>query len=187
MSIGLSRMLKQVVDTPFMVGDTIIQLKNITSNKRINELEFHFPVPDFFDSKSLENIFPKEDSRSIDVKKGKWKGMMTGYIDLVFEYEGKFYILDWKSNYLGDKYQDYARENMLESMNEHNYHLQYLIYVLALHRFLKNRLGGKYSFTQHFGGVIYAFIRGINGNAEYGWFTQTISEEELAAIESKLV
>ncbi|MDQ7016955.1 MAG: PD-(D/E)XK nuclease family protein, partial [Gammaproteobacteria bacterium] len=92
------------------------------------------------------------------------RGFMKGFIDLVFEFEGQFYLLDYKSNYLGDEYADYRVEPMQESMLQEGYVAQYLIYALALHRYLRCRLVD-YDYECHFGGVYYLFLRGMNADA----------------------
>ena len=78
---------------------------------------------------------------------------------MVFEHQGRFYILDWKSNFLGPRISDYNQKSMKLAMQQHHYYLQYLIYCVALKRYLNTRqieLNNR-----NFGGVIYAFIRGI--------------------------
>ncbi|HBO37829.1 MAG TPA: exodeoxyribonuclease V subunit beta, partial [Pasteurellaceae bacterium] len=72
------------------------------------------------------------------------------------------YLLDYKSNLLGGQPQDYNQSALARIMTEHHYDLQYLLYTLALHRYLQNRLPD-YQYDSHFGGVIYAFMRGMNG------------------------
>ena len=88
-------------------------------------------------------------------------GMMKGFIDLVFRRGEKYFIADWKSNSLGTLGEDYTLPRMEEEMQRHNYHLQYYIYSVALHRYLSLRLGREYSFSRNFGGVYYFFIRGM--------------------------
>ena len=89
------------------------------------------------------------------------RGLMKGYIDLVFRHDGRFYIVDYKSNHLGDTADDYAGPALAAAMAEHRYHLQYLIYAVALHRWLRRRLAG-YDYERHFGGVFYLFLRGLH-------------------------
>ena len=86
---------------------------------------------------------------------------MRGFIDLALEHEGRFYVIDYKSNRLGDTAADYQRPRMLDEMRRHHYVLQYLLYSVALHRYLSLRLPG-YSYEQHFGGVYYLFVRGMS-------------------------
>lgn len=86
-------------------------------------------------------------------------GMLKGYIDLVFEHNGRFYVLDYKSNWLGEDAAAYTENRMREAMLEHRYDLQYTLYSLALHRLLKARMPD-YDYDTHVGGVFYLFLRG---------------------------
>jgi exodeoxyribonuclease V beta subunit len=86
---------------------------------------------------------------------------MVGFIDLVYRHEGRYFVADYKSNHLGSKPGDYGRDNLQTAMIEHRYDLQYLIYTLALHRFLAIRIQD-YDYDTHFGGVAYLFLRGMN-------------------------
>ena len=87
-------------------------------------------------------------------------GYLKGFIDLVVEHGGRFYIIDWKSNHLGYAANDYGPSALQAAMTEHGYHLQHLLYTLALHRYLSRRMSG-YALETHFGGVLYLFIRGV--------------------------
>ncbi|MBB3190597.1 exodeoxyribonuclease V subunit beta [Halomonas cerina] len=86
-------------------------------------------------------------------------GMLKGFIDLVVEHEGRFYVLDWKSNHLGRDDSAYSEAAMAEAVREKRYDLQYCLYLLALHRLLKARLPD-YDIDRHLGGVLYVFLRG---------------------------
>lgn len=86
------------------------------------------------------------------------QGMMKGFADLFFEFEGKYYLLDWKSNYLGPSDEDYTREKMAEAMRTNQYYLQASIYAEALQRYVK--LFDNRPFAECFGGAIYYFVRG---------------------------
>lgn len=90
-------------------------------------------------------------------------GMLMGFADLVFECRGKFWVLDYKSNYLGDDDACYSSDALARAMAEHRYDVQAAIYMLALHRLLKLRLGSAYQPEQHLGGAVYLFLRGIKG------------------------
>jgi exodeoxyribonuclease V beta subunit len=87
-------------------------------------------------------------------------GYLSGFIDLVFEREQRFYLVDWKSNHLGYRPEDYGAESIAATMFEHAYHLQYLLYAVALDRYLRRRVAG-YAYERHFGGVYYLFVRGV--------------------------
>ncbi len=95
------------------------------------------------------------------------KGYLTGFIDLVFKRNGQYFVADYKSNYLGPSRIDYSKENCGEAMLNHNYHLQYLIYTLALHRYLKNKIK-KYNYDKDIGGVYYLFLRGLSSTESDG-------------------
>jgi exodeoxyribonuclease V beta subunit len=90
------------------------------------------------------------------------KGMLMGFADLVVECEGRFFVVDYKSNALGLHDADYTPEAMHAAMLEHRYDVQAALYLLALHRLLKARLGAAYEPARHLGGAIYLFLRGIN-------------------------
>ena len=94
-------------------------------------------------------------------------GYFKGFIDLSFAVNGQYFVLDYKSNHLGFSISDYNQAAMHEAMLSHDYDLQYLIYSLALHRLLQRRLAD-YDYDQHFGGVYYLFLRGINRDGPEG-------------------
>ena len=89
------------------------------------------------------------------------RGYLTGFIDLICEYDGKYYILDYKTNFLGELVSDYGPESLVEAMQGHNYGLQYWIYTLVLHRHLQNLIPD-YDYRSHFGGIMYLFVRGMS-------------------------
>ncbi|XKE46153.1 exodeoxyribonuclease V subunit beta [Halomonas organivorans] len=86
-------------------------------------------------------------------------GMLKGFIDLVVEHEGRFYVLDWKSNHLGADDAAYTEAAMAEAVLEKRYDVQYCLYLLALHRLLEARLPD-YDLERHLGGALYVFLRG---------------------------
>jgi exodeoxyribonuclease V beta subunit len=85
-------------------------------------------------------------------------GMFKGFIDLVFEHAGRYYLLDYKSNWLGDDERGYNQHSMCAAVASHRYDLQYVLYVLALHRHLRLRLP-RYDYDSHLGGALYLFLR----------------------------
>ncbi len=84
-------------------------------------------------------------------------GLLTGFMDIVFEHQGRYYVLDYKSN----KLPDYSQDSITSSMLSHRYDVQYTLYILAVHRLLKSRLKD-YNYEQHVGGAIYLYLRGID-------------------------
>lgn len=89
------------------------------------------------------------------------RGILKGYMDLVFERDGRFHILDWKSNWLGADAGDYTAETMAAEMTRHRYGLQWRLYLVALHRFLRSRMRD-YDPARHLGEIYYVFLRGLD-------------------------
>jgi exodeoxyribonuclease V beta subunit len=89
------------------------------------------------------------------------EGYLRGFIDLVFRHRDRYFVVDYKSNYLGDRPLDYGVEQLREVMGEHHYFLQYHLYLVALHRYLRARLVG-YDYDRHVGGALYLFVRGMS-------------------------
>lgn len=169
----LRQLLHHVFDTTINIGEKSFSLASVNWNKRISELEFDFPVQLF--QPEIINDFSTED-RVVNVKRfgehttPELEGIMNGKIDLFFEQEGLYYVLDWKSNYRGGSLNDYSPSALSEAMNEGNYHLQYLIYTLAVKKYLQTRIAG-FNYETQFGGVIYLFVRGMRNNNPYGIYT----------------
>jgi exodeoxyribonuclease V beta subunit len=88
-------------------------------------------------------------------------GFLRGFIDLVFSCDNRFYLVDWKSNHLGNTFEDYGPSALTEAMIREYYLLQYHLYVVALDRYLAIRIPG-YRYQDHFGGVYYIFLRGVD-------------------------
>lgn len=133
------------------------------------EMEFYLPIrqlaPDTLRSlfKDLfdENLFGDYYEVLNRLSFRQSRGMLQGFIDLIFTYNGRYYILDWKSNHLGRTTSDYNQDTMHELMCRSAYILQYHLYTLALDRLLQRRLPG-YNYEKHFGGALYLFLRGIS-------------------------
>ncbi|MBU6961512.1 exodeoxyribonuclease V subunit beta [Pseudomonas sp. CVAP len=98
-------------------------------------------------------------------------GMFKGFIDLTFEHAGRYYVADYKSNWLGADDSAYTEQAMEQSMLDHRYDLQYVLYLLALHRQLKARLTD-YDYDRHMGGALYLFLRGTRAPGQGVYFTR---------------
>ena len=92
-------------------------------------------------------------------------GMLMGFADLVFEHGGRYWVLDYKSNHLGSTDADYSAAALQAAMAQHRYDVQAAIYLLALHRLLRHRLGAAYDPARQLGGAVYYFLRGLQGPA----------------------
>ena len=129
-----------------------------------NEMEFHFAlantaVPALLDTLHAHGIVP---GRQAFGSRKRLEGLLTGRIDLVYEAGGRYYVLDYKSNQLPD----YAPATLEQAVRESEYDLQYVLYTLALHRWLRFRLGAAYRIERHLGGVRYLFCRGLDGGSD---------------------
>jgi exodeoxyribonuclease V beta subunit len=91
------------------------------------------------------------------------RGMLMGFADLVLEHEGRYWVLDYKSNWLGASGTAYRTPALRAAMAHHRYDVQAALYLLALHRLLRTRLGAAYDPTRQLGGALYYFIRGVDG------------------------
>ncbi len=98
-------------------------------------------------------------------------GMFKGFIDLTFEHEGRYFVADYKSNWLGVDDDAYTEQAMEHSILDNRYDLQYVLYLLALHRQLKARLAD-YDYDRHMGGAVYLFVRGSRAASQGAWFTR---------------
>jgi len=92
-------------------------------------------------------------------------GMLMGFSDLVFEHGGRYWVLDYKSNWLGPDASAYDAPALADALAQHRYDVQAALYLLALHRLLRARLGRGYVPQQHLGGALFLFLRGIDGPA----------------------
>lgn len=112
-------------------------------------------------------------------------GFMRGFIDLVFEHGGRYFVADYKSNHLGPDDGFYRREHVEDAMKRNRYHLQYLLYTVAVDRYLGARHAG-YDYDRHFGGVYYLFLRGMGRHAGRGVFFDRPSATLVAELGRRL-
>lgn len=148
-------------------GAAVIRLAGLTKGQRLDELEFYFPV-ERLRLKPLQALLhqhlpPEWEAIHAAIDRLKFTeltGYMKGFIDLVFAADGQYFVVDYKSNDLGATPADYTHATMEQAMAEHHYYLQYLIYCLALHRYLRQRVAG-YDWDVQVGGALYLFLRGM--------------------------
>lgn len=159
----LQQQVEAVLETPLETGfGEPVRLRDLAPERKQVELEFFLPMGRVT-APALTALCQQHDPLSRGNKPLSFatvQGMLKGFIDLVFEWQGRWYLLDYKSNHLGMSPTDYSRPALEQAMVEHRYDLQYQLYSLALHRLLALRLPG-YDFDQHFGGVFYLFLRGM--------------------------
>ena len=112
-------------------------------------------------------------------------GLMSGKIDLIVEHEGRFHVLDYKTNYLGDALADYAPARLAEAMDEHYYGFQALLYTVALDRYLRQRLP-RYVRARHLGDAIYLFVRACGLAPGAGIWRQRFDDGLIDAVDAAL-
>ena len=156
-------MVTAVLETELPHGP---RLAEIPTQKCVQEMEFFFPFEKIDSEQLMATI--SDDMTHISFK--TVQGFLHGFIDLVFQHENKFYIVDWKSNLLGKEVDSYTQPHLKEAMADHNYRLQYLLYTVALHRWLELTIDD-YDYETHFGGAYYLFLRGVRVGKTTGiWY-----------------
>ena len=156
----LTRLITDTARTPF--GDDANTCLDRAS-AALAEMEFMLSVA-ALEARELDNAVALLDA---DIARpaltfNQVEGMLRGFIDLVFVCDGRYWLVDYKSNWLGATPADYHAANMDLAVAEHRYDIQAAIYAVALHRYLQATLPS-YSPAQHFGGVAYLFLRGLDG------------------------
>lgn len=148
--------------------DADLTLSNIEQKNRLIEPRFLLSAQEFSLEKFayfLEESTPKDlpDSYTNSLKQlssSQLSGFLDGFIDLIFHHQGRYHILDWKTNQIQKNNHQYLADKMADS----HYFLQYHIYLLALDRLLNQSLKDHYSPEQHLGNVYYIFLRGLDLN-----------------------
>lgn len=174
-------LLEHVMNASISLVGPDFKLGEITTGDKLPELEFYFSVDRL--NKTVINELLSEDTRlggEVDIE-----GLMTGSIDLVFRRNGKYYIVDWKSNHLGNSTDNYDMTGMETAMTGSNYHLQYKIYTVALTRWLKSRIPG-FDYDTHFGGIIYIFLRGVREGSNTGIYFTRPDRESIEKLDDAL-
>lgn len=180
----MTEWLTQILHAP--LNATGVSLQQLMPKQRQAELEFYLPIASELQATKLDRLIREHDPLSADcpvLDFREVKGMLKGFIDLVFCWQGKYYLLDYKSNWLGEESSAYSQQAMEQAMKSHRYDLQYQLYTLALHRYLRHRLAA-YDYQQHFGGVIYLFLRGVEQDKpRQGIFTTCPDEALIEAMD----
>ena len=156
---ALERLLQTIVTTPLSASaDRNFSLAGLDHGRYVREMPFYFH-PDRIATEEINTILADEPTVTPLARK-VMQGYLTGFVDLFCEHRGRYYVIDYKTNYLGDTTSDYGPDKLVLAMEAHNYGLQYWIYTLVLHRHLTKVLPG-YTYEDRFGGVMYLFVRGM--------------------------
>lgn len=185
---SLQTWLTRILNTPLFENENL-KLADLAPQDCLKEMAFYLQFKHIFQVNKFNQLLQKYQFISTplqlqDLTHGI-QGMLRGFIDLVFRYQGKYYLLDYKSNKLGHDFVDYAPEQIKKVMVEQHYDWQYLFYTIALHRYLTQR-DKNYHYERDFGGVIYTFLRGMNGKDNYGIYFNKPNADLIAELEELL-
>lgn len=161
-------------------------LNMLKPKQYLSEMDFCMSMKDqYFDSSKVNDLLRLHGITIPRLNNAEAVRYLVGSIDLVYQFNGKYYVSDYKSNYLGNSYADYSQDEMQKSMIQNSYYLQALIYVVALHRYLKNRLSN-YDMDQHLGGCTYLFLRGMKQGSNSGVFEWIPSKDLILGMDELL-
>ena len=156
--------LQAIIGTPLPVGDAHqgiapVVLQQLTPACLWPEMGFHLGAAGVssarIDQLIQQHVLPRQPRPALQPR--VLQGMLTGFMDLVFEHQGRYWVLDYKSNWLNT----YDSESLNAAVLDKRYDVQYVLYLLALHRLLSSRLPN-YNYDTHIGGAVYVFLRGID-------------------------
>jgi len=153
------QMVKNVLTTPLLDSDPDLRLDKIASQHCLAEKEFNFPIDDLKIAAITELL--RKQGYQLKLSSQMVSGFLNGFIDLVFRFRQKWYLVDWKSNQITGTQAGFTQAQLQAEMDRHHYALQYLIYTVALQRYLQQHIKD-YHYDQHFGGIFYLFLRGID-------------------------
>lgn len=186
--------LEDVLNTPLrdaFNGDSF-SMSTLPLRDTLREAEFYFPL-NAVKRNALTKVLAQhraavlDQSLPVNLEGSLLAGMMHGFIDLIFKRGDRYYIADYKSTYLGVGEHHYQPDKLALNNMQHNYDLQYLIYSVALHRFLAKRIT-HYDPARHFGGVYYFYLRGMSAqHSEHsGVFYHELPVSMVLAVEQAL-
>ncbi|PKG36210.1 UvrD-helicase domain-containing protein [Psychrobacter sp. Sarcosine-3u-12] len=159
--------IEEVLDAPLLASKQ--PLRSIDAGQRFAELEFNMGLSENFKAQDITRLFqqylPDETDKHVTLvaqNKAYLYRYLRGEIDLVYEHAGMYYVVDYKSNFLGNSLSDYDENTLKQAMSKAGYWLQAAIYQVALHRFLAMRISN-YAGNEdkYLGAVEYVFLRGV--------------------------
>ena len=178
----LQNWLQQISHTP-LSHEIGIALADLANKDCIKEMPFYLAIREHFDVEAFNRALKAHHHLpSEPLQFEQIQGMVRGSIDLVFRHNGKYYLVDYKSNFLGSTLSSYNQEALKKEMLHSHYDWQYLIYTLALHRYLQSVVP-HYDYSRDFGGVFYLFLRGMNGEPQSGVFYDRPSVELITELD----
>ncbi|MHA7879659.1 MAG: exodeoxyribonuclease V subunit beta [Saccharospirillum sp.] len=177
---GLIAWLQDILATKLPSG---ARLQDLPPQSVLCEAAFYFPMHS--QRMGLSRLLARHRGETIVhlPEPPRLKGMMHGFIDLIYQWQGRYYVVDYKSTWLGDRLSDYNEAALTESVRTSFYDLQYLLYSLALHRYLRTRLPD-YDPAQHLGGVHYLYLRGMTEGQSSGIYHRDTDLDTLMALDA---
>jgi exodeoxyribonuclease V beta subunit len=174
---AVSACFQALATLPIRLDGRELLLAAVPERLRRVEWEFHLPLarvrpPRILDLIQMHGALPGPVLASLPALReaAPAGGFLKGFVDLLVGDGTAWWVLDWKSNHLGDRIEDYASDRLWPAMVEHGYVVQALIYLLALHRHLRARLGAGYAYERDVGGAAWVFLRGVDaGQGVWTW------------------
>lgn len=175
--------LADVLQTPLNQG---FQLQQLVVGQYLSECPFYLALSDrVLAMQRVQQLFEEYDIQMPEFIDAKSARYLNGSIDLVYFDGQRYHIADYKSNYLGEDQADYQSTHIAESMSLSSYWLQAALYLVALHRYLSVKLQN-YRIEQHLGGASYLYLRGMNGQADQGYFYWKPEDEFILRLDAIL-
>ncbi|MBJ9721754.1 UvrD-helicase domain-containing protein [Acinetobacter calcoaceticus] len=164
---SVAQWLRDVLQTPLYQG---FQLNQLQPEEYLSEFPFYLALSDrVLAMKRIQQLFAEYGMDMPELLEARSARYLNGSIDLVYFDGQRYHIADYKSNYLGEDLADYGRDSIAQSMSLASYWLQAGLYLVALHRYLQVKMQN-YQIEQHLGGATYLYLRGMNGEAEQGYY-----------------
>ncbi|MFM6958680.1 MAG: UvrD-helicase domain-containing protein [Acinetobacter sp.] len=175
--------LAEVLQTPLNHG---FQLQQLVTGQYLSECPFYLALSDrVLAMQRVQQLFEEYGIDMPELLEAKSARYLNGSIDLVYFDGQRYHIADYKSNYLGAEQVDYQQAQIAESMSLSSYWLQAALYLVALHRYLSVKLQD-YDMQQHLGGASYLYLRGMNGQAQQGYFYWKPEDEFILRLDAIL-
>lgn len=179
----IAEWLQDVLVTP-LNGE--FQLKQLIAGQYLSECPFYLSLSDrVLAMQRIQRLFEEYDIYMPELLEAKSARYLNGSIDLVYFDGQRYHIADYKSNYLGADQSDYGAEQIADSMSLSSYWLQAGLYLVALHRYLRVKLQN-YNIAEHLGGASYLYLRGMNGQAQQGYFYWKPNDEFILRLDAIL-
>jgi exodeoxyribonuclease V beta subunit len=186
-SVAVTRIaerLEEVLACEIMPG---MSLGGLSKSRQRAEMAFHFQL-EAVSMRALRDVAARHGDGALvpsGIPATRLQGLMTGKIDLVFEHNGRFHVLDYKSNYLGVSLADYSPGAVAVAMDAHHYRFQALLYTVAVDRYLRQRIPN-YERARHLGDAIYLFVRAVGLAPSAGIWRHRFTDALVADVDAVL-